>query len=207
MKQFKNPEEAFQYQTHCPLCNEPIEADYKEISYDPSGLKTVVTFNVGSDDLTIDYHTNEIVSHVETRDLWNYRNNPAAGNYHIMKAGLIGKGTEIFKVTASCGKCGKYGYVLQMHVRLDERKLVGIFLNSESVSIEEGEVLHEIKNIYATDKTEYDKFTRVEVHNDTMDMSGWSGRRNGTVTFPLMPLDVKHPQILLSRIKNLIIYT
>lgn len=205
MKQFSNLYEAFHHQPRCPLCQDSLDPDYKEVSTNAD--KTAVTFIVGSDDVTIDYYDNQIVSHKSDRTLWNYSNRGTPGNYYIGKAGLQGSGTEMFKVTASCNKCSKYGYVLQLHVRLDEGRLIGIFLNSESVSIEEGDTLHEIKNIYATEKTEYDKFTRFELHNETVDASGWSGRRNGTISFPLMPLDVKNPEMLLNRIKNLIVFS
>lgn len=209
MKQFQNLSEAFSYHSHCPLCQEPIEADYKEMAFDHTqGRDSIITtFLVGGDEISINYYSNQIVSYKENRPIHTNTSRGSLGNYYVGSTGLKGGGTEMFRVTASCGKCGVYGYVLQMHVKLDEFKLIGIFLNSESLSIEEGDTLHEIKNVYATEKTEYDKFTKVDIDDGTVKMSGYRGRRNSTITFPLMPMDPENPQAILNRIKNLIIFS
>lgn len=212
MKKFYNLDEALHHQPSCPFCGDSIEADYKEITMDPEShvTKVTATFLTGnSSEVSIDYYHNHILAYKEKSNYSGVYNIGTAstshhnmGNYSLRKSG-----SEIFGVSASCTKCAKYGYVLQIHLDWKDWIVSGIFLNSESISIEEGDILHEIKNVYATEKTEYDKFTKVEVDDGTVKMSGYSGRRNSTITFPLMPLDPKNPQALLNRVKNLVIFS
>lgn len=209
MKQFKNLNEAFNYQASCPVCDDPIEPDYKEkivnSSWDRPKIVTIFTLQ-GGDEVSIDYYTNEILTYTEAKSYKTTYGNPTmtvhTGNYNVYKSGQL-----IFGVNASCGKCGTYGYSLQVIIDWESKLAAGIFLNAETISIEEGDTLHEIRNAYAVGKTEYDKFTKVDVDDGTVKMSGYSGRQNSTIYFPLMPLDVKNPQLLLKRIKNLIIFS
>lgn len=212
MKQFKNLDEAFHYQASCPICSEPIEPDYKEkianSSWDKPKIATVFTLT-GGDEISIDYYNNEVLTYTEANK-YNYTYGAGnsyvtshSGNYNIYK-----NGTLMFAIHATCYKCGLYGYNIQAVVDWKERAIVGLFLNSESISIEEPDgTLHEIKNFYSSEKTTYDKFTKVDIDDGTVKMSGYSGRRNSTITFPLMPLDVKSPSTLLNRIKKLIIFS
>jgi len=204
MKKFDNFHEALSYQPLCPFCRDTVGTDHQSLFL--SGSETTITFRVGADDLTTGYFHNRVISYQNNQDKWN---NPKSGNYNIVKPGLSGNGLEMFKVVASCkgSHCSKYGFTLQVHLRLDEGKVIGIYLNSESISIEEEDILHEIKNNYSTEKTEYDRFSRVEIDNNTVKASGWAGRRNGTILFPLMPLDLREPDKLLQRVKNLVIYS
>lgn len=210
MKQFKNLHEAFNYQSRCPLCSEPIEVDYKEQiandSWDKPKIVTIFQLS-GGDEISIDYYTNEVRSYTEAKS-YNYAHGSpsvakyCSGNYNIYKSGTL-----FFGVNASCLGCSKYGFTLQIAVDWASTLASGIFLNSESVSIEDGDALYEIKNIYATEKTTYDKFTKVDIDDGTVKMSGFQGRQNSTITFPLMPLDPKNPRALLDRIKKLIIFS
>ncbi len=211
MRKFYNLDEAFHYQPSCPLCGESIEADYKELTMgsDLDSPSVVATFLVGGDEVSIDYYHNNVISYKEKQNHQSIFTigspsiiHNSTGNYSLRKSG-----TDIFRVNVSCTQCCQYGYVLQVYIDWKEWGVVGIYLNSESISIEEGSTLHEIKNIYATEKTEYDKFTKMEIDEENLKMSGYMGRRNSTITFPLMPLDVKNPQALLNRIKTLIIFS
>lgn len=211
MKQFKNLHEAFYYHPFCPLCQEPIGIDYKEQivngSWDKPKVVTVFTIP-GGDEISIDFYTNEVLSYKEFKSFsHNYTTGGTSitshtGNYNIYTSGKL-----LFGVSASCSKCSGYSFTLQICVDWETNLAGGIFFNSESLSVEEGEILHEIKNVYATEKTEYDRFNKVEVDDGIVKMSGYSGRRNSTITFPLMPLDHKNPYNLLNRIKNLIVFS
>jgi hypothetical protein len=209
MKKFYNLDEALHYQPSCPLCGDSIEADYKEVSMDPDSRVTKVTatfLTSSASEVSIDYYHNNIVSYKEKS---SYNSSYVTGtnttpHFSAKGSGFNKNGFEIFGVSASCTKCSMYSYVLQIHLDFKDWMAKYIFLNSESISIEEGETLHEIRNVYGTEKTEYDRFTKVEVDDGTVKMSGYSGRRNSTITFPLMPLDPKNPKALLNRIKTLI---
>src|SRR5512143_1133694 len=147
MKKFYNLDEALHHQPFCPFCGDSIEADYKEITIDPEShvTKVTATFLTGnSSEVSIDYYHNNIVSYKEKSSHSGVYNTGSVsmprytGNYNIRK-----NGTEIFGVSASCTKCSQYGFVLQIHLDFKEWMATGIFLNSESISIEEGDTLHE----------------------------------------------------------------
>jgi hypothetical protein len=212
MKKFYNLDEAFSYQPNCPLCDEPIQLDYKEMTTEPDShvVKVVTTFiTPGGNEVTIDYYHNNIVSYKEKQSQSSIFNigktgqiPQFTGNYNLKKGGI-----EAFGVNASCTKCSKYGFNLQIWIDWKEWAVTIICLNSESLSFEEGNVLHEIKNIYSTEKTEYDKFTKIEIDDGVVKASGYHSRRNSTVTFPLIPMDLKNPEKFLQRIKTLVIFS
>ncbi len=184
MKQFKNLDEAFHHHHSCPFCNEPMKLGYSRLLVLES--KTIVTFQVGDATIDVDYYDNDVIWHSE-------KSKPSK--------------LEMFRVLTTCDSCSKYGYVLQVHVDSDVMKVIGIYLNSETFSIELGDELYEIKNLYSTGKTTYDKFDRVNIDTETVKASGWSGRRNSTISFPLIPMDINNPEKTLDRIKGLVIFS
>jgi len=90
-------------------------------------------------------------------------------------------------------RCNCYEYSLQLHIDLKEHHLSKIILNSETVTIEDGEDVHEIRNIYTMDKTEYTRISK----NKSFD----------TLKIPLVSENLFNPQETLIRLKKLLIFS
>jgi hypothetical protein len=160
-----------------------------------NGGETLVEFSIGKSSLILDYNTGELkelksasFEEIHTRSYPVYSSNGSA--YSAQKYGK-----QIFGVYCSCGKCGQYGYTLQVHLDLDLGKIICIFLNSETLSFEKGSLLHEIRNIYSTGKTDYRVFD-----NDNV-------TETKTLTLPLIPMDLSDPDKTLERIKTLALFS
>lgn len=199
MKSFSCLDEAFHHQNTCPFCDKVITRGYTQISF--NGGETLVEFSLYKASITLDYHSGEIREYstapafqeIATRSYPVYSCNGSA-----QSATRAGK--ELFRVICNCNDCGKYAYVLQVHVDMDLKKVIGIFLNSETFSFEKGSHLYEVKNIYATNKTEYSSFTNYE-----LDEAKPSDKQS--ITLPLIPMDLSNPEKTLERIKTLIVFS
>lgn len=199
MTTFKTLDAAFNYRTHCPLCQEPIVKGYSSITeYD--GEKTV-EFDLGNTKVTIEYYGGKILewregssfTEIITTGTPVYASNGSAQS-------LSRSGKEVFRVICCCGKCSCYAYILQVHMDMDEKRVVGVVLNSETLSFERGPLLHEIKNIYTTEKTEYTTFTNYESEDA-------KPHDKQTTVLPLIPMDLENPDKTLNRIKTLVLFS
>jgi hypothetical protein len=186
MKQFKNLDEALHYHYNCPVCGDVMKAGYSTLLVVDG--KTTITFKLGDDSIAIDYYGDDI-------EWYSERN---TSSQYVL---------DFFGIGVHCDLCSKYAFSIRVQADRTKNKVVNICLNSETLSIEKGEDLYEIKNIYSLERTEYDKFTKVDIDDGTVKMSGYQGRRNGTITFPLIPLDLKNPEKTLERIKGLIVFS
>jgi hypothetical protein len=98
----------------------------------------------------------------------------------------------------NCQVCCQYAYVLQLHISLAYRKVIKILLNSEDIAIEEGSDVHEIRNVYTMNKTEY--------YHSSNDPSK-NHIKSKRLDLPLISDSLKNPQEVLSRIKKLLIFS
>lgn len=186
MIQFKNLDEAFHHHYKCPMCGDVMTAAYSTLLVNQG--KTTITFKLGDDSVVADYYGDDI-------EWFSERN---TNSQYVL---------DFFGVSIRCDGCSKYGYTIRVKADRSKKKIIDIVMNSESLSIEKDEDLYEIKNIYSLGRTEYDKFTKVDVDDGTVKMSGWQGRRNGTVVLPLIPLNLDDPEKTLDRIKGLIVFS
>ena len=208
MKQFQNLAEAVAYHRKCYLCGDRLVHPF-QIDYDPEKppvFKWNLSENVDSDTddwLTVDAYTNQISYHSQHRrhnyDLIYSGNDLVdlvgrrAGNYKLYK------GTLYESVFIDCGKCHQFGYVLQVIINATAKRLDAIFLNSEHISYQDSDkVLHEIRNVYTTDKTEY-------VYHRTPTPEDDSSKR--TITLPIIPLDLHNPAETVARVKKLTVFS
>jgi hypothetical protein len=102
-------------------------------------------------------------------------------------------GTWYQGISISCNSCCQYSYTLRLHVDLTEGKLAGTYLNSEQISVEEGNTVHEVRNVYAVEKTEYACFPK----------DGSSKKSS----IPLVPLNLLNPKETITRIRKLLIFS
>jgi len=199
MKQFQTLDEAFHHQSNCPFCHKVITKGWAQMTFD--GGETLVEFDLGKTSVTLDYKTGDLREYktsspfeeIATRSYPVYASN---GSAHSAQR----NGKELFRVICACTECSQYTYVLQIHLDMDKRRVVGIFLNSETLSIEKGTDLHEIKNVYATNKTEYSTFTNYE-----SDDIKTNDRKS--IVLPLIPMDLSNPTKTLDRIKTLVLFS
>jgi hypothetical protein len=96
--------------------------------------------------------------------------------------------------TVTCAKCSMYDFTLQLFINLDDRNVTKAILNSESITIDDGnENVYEIRNVYTLDKTEY---THI---NPKI--------KSNTLKLPLVSDDMKNPSEVLERVKRLLIFS
>ena len=112
---------------------------------------------------------------------------PTSVNYDI-RGGKLMQGHRI-----DCIQCMQYSYTLQLRFDMEEQSVENVILNSEFISIEEGEDLYEIRNVYTMNKTEYSHITRKN--------------RYDTLQLPLVSENLFNPKEVLNRIKNLLIFS
>jgi len=178
MKQFKTFLEAIEYHPKCVLCDYKMDINDRDLAtdmgYEFRENKQKISFFVFSnrdDTVTIDPETNEVDFSLKN----------------------IAGGTFYHGLTIDCKSCCQFSYTIQVKIDLKNQILMGTFLNSETISVEDSDIVHEIKNIYATEKTEYAYFSQ----------SGGSKK----ATFPLIPLNLMAPQETISRIRKLLIFS
>lgn len=194
MKQFTCLDEAFRHKNDCPFCHAIITRGYTSITM--NGGETLVEFQIVKSSITVDYNTGE---------LREYKQAPAFEEIHTRyypvyassgSANSIQRsGKHIFGAYCSCNQCGQYAYNLQIHLDMDQGKIVGIFLNSETFSFEKGPLLYEIRSVYSTGKTHYKVF-----NND-------ADSETKTLVLPLIPFDLSNPDKTLERVKTLALFS
>lgn len=106
------------------------------------------------------------------------------------------------RIGMTCDNCCKYHYLIKFIIDVGVKQIIDIELNGETLSIEDNEgTVHEIKNIYGFEQTQYSYFPK--------DGDYKQGRRmdEKSITLPLIPLDLENPRKTLERIRTLIIFS
>jgi hypothetical protein len=200
MKQFHSFKSALEYQERCPLCqgfthinDRDLAAD---IGYDYRGEGQRVTFYVNrreDDTITINPATDEVELILANRmpdkiyDATTHSITTAQPSLPIYNGKLL------HALTIDCKNCCQYSYTLQLHFDLAEERLTGIFLNSETLSIENDAIVHEIKNVYSAEETRYTYFLKDGVEKSSI--------------LPLVPLNLTNPNETVSRIRKLLVFS
>ena len=185
------------YHSKCPLCNKQMEVNDRDLvcrlEYPGGHPYQKFAFHIGksSDDVMyLDPHTEEVQIEFSRHNDYNMKTNGYSGQIyqHSTYDGMF-----YHALTINCNSCCRYHYTLQLHSDLTERRLVGTYLNSESINMEENGLVHEVKNIYSTEKTEYACFPK----------DGSSKRQS----MPLIPLNLTDPKETIARIRKLLIFS
>jgi hypothetical protein len=203
MKQFLRLLDALKYRTHCPLCNNKLQVNGRDLvqDYDINNPQQKIAFELsGSADdiLYVDPITEKIelvIGNKKPQLSWG--NHPSAISGGTTKSAYYAyHGVFGHALTIECEKCSFYSYTLQFWADLERSRITGIFLNSETVSWEdEANILHEIVSSYATNKTRYSYFGPETSQDD------------GQIVLSFIPVDVNNPKEAVSRIRNLIIFS
>ena len=201
MTKFYNLDEAFGFRRYCPCkhCSHTLFPEGATIKYGENYRE--VQLSVHGNTLTVNLHSNEVISY---RDQDDDHKRYSMSMSTLMYASpsrklwsLSKSGTDMFPLVVSCNNCHGYSYVLQVHVALDQGRIVKLVLNSESMSVEDMAKRYTIKNIYTTNKTEMEiRHTHVSQVHEPQDK----------IEIPLVPLNVEDPMKTVERVKKLVVF-
>lgn len=190
--------EGLHYHSKCPLCNKGMEINDRDlvsrVEYPTGHPYQKFGFHIGksSDDtMYINAHTEEI--DIEYSKKSDALFAPGSKFGQIYNSSPSYNGSCYHALTINCNICCRYHYTLKLHSNLTERRLIGTYLNSELLSVEESNTIHKVKNVYSVNKTEYACFPK----------DGSSKRQS----IPLIPLNLSSPIETISRIRKLLIFS
>jgi hypothetical protein len=198
MKQFATLLDSLNHQPNCPLCNSHVRIT-KGDTYLVSSVHGPKDYIIWSgNDTKIIAHL--ATNHVERLDVFCKGYSKITKQYYNFN--LIGD--MYARIALYCVKCNGYGYVVEAKINVEDKKIVDIMLNSETIVIsdEAKDITHEVHNIYATEKTEYTTYK-------PMLKSGWgygaqSHYDDKSIELPLIPLNLLNPEKTVQRIRNLL---
>lgn len=87
------------------------------------------------------------------------------------------------------------------------RKLAGVFLNSETIIMEEENLAHEIQCNYAIEKTKYSCFNKDDGNEVRFGDSLGPFTSEKKAELPLIPLNLLDPMETVSRVRKLLIFS
>jgi hypothetical protein len=180
IKEFKTIVDAVEYRQKCPVCNEELIFNSKDVMTNYYSHIGKLCFELmGEDLLFIDPRSQKIeISLKQSSQLLGYY------NYN---------GLSYHRLGLECNCC-MYDYTLQLQVDMSKQILHNILLNSERISYEDSSgILHEIKNTYVTNVTEY-------AYHDLHSISK-------TEKLPIIPLNLNNPQETVDKIQKLLIFS
>lgn len=196
---FSSFQSAITYHPSCPVCFGRLQLSNQIENIFEYGINPVnkITFRFGEDILTIDTKTESIT--VKITQTQSYQPvysmgcsvpyfHPGIVNTYIPTSGIFIQGLNM-----DCVTCCQFAYTIQMIIDMNEVRLAGLYLNSETITIESEGIVHEIRNAYSLDKTEYTSFSKD------------GGRK--TTSIPLIPLDLCNPKDTVDRIRKLILFS
>lgn len=194
MINFSNLSDAIFYRTSCPICKEDLRfKNVSDYSFSGTTISLSILTSIG-DNITISTRGNIIEKISISRDNCLietdsfYKDSAfASTDYSIFDNTLASP------ITVSCYKCEQFSYHLQVYANLASMKITDIFLERESVSIEDGSLVHEISNFYTAKQTRYSV-----VYSDGSSKS---------IEIPLLPLNLDKPTETVERIKKLLIFS
>lgn len=191
-KEFLSIDDGLNYMIRCPNCNSLMEindrdAEVKTITNSNATITSKLEFDLYSADLLIvDFESGscEIKS----------------DSYNLYSGGVLHQ-----RLGIECNDCCQYYYVLNLKIDLETMLVSGLYLDSETLTVEKDHIVYEIKNSYSIGQTHYSVIKRIREAKgkvthiiDSIDK---------TIDLPLVPLDVFNPDETLKRINNLIIFS
>ena len=206
MKQFRTIQDALDYQVYCPMCSARLEIGRGKVDIliDKYDNHTTLSWSSYDSKLVIDLETNSLISYSLTRDMspvYGIGSNSPVSHVPGRSSNLTTDGHIIERILVGCERCFQYEYIVQVVVGFKESRIVGLFLNSEFLTIDEKGSTHEIRNVYSFGKTEYNRFV-----SKAEDIYA-TAVGNDTIILPLIPLDLEQPYKTLERIKTLILFS
>lgn len=211
MRKFTSLVEGLNYVTVCPICKSWTELNDRDVSIIPlkhiketvhnADLKGKLGFDLdGEDILGIDIESGKVEI--------------IRGQHTFINNSLLYEGATILnRIGIDCNNCCQYSYLLQIHIDMAKMMVVDVVLDSEVISLEIKDQVHEIKNSYITNSTIYNIIVRhreevTKMTNDGLfDFIETVDRLDKTIILPLVPMDLLKPYETLDRITNLLVFS
>ncbi len=199
MIKFKSIQDVLDYRPFCPVCHESLVIDNKYGAQVKKGNKEKVTlvWKSNQDELTINLDGDRIESltkRVTSSIIYGIPAHIVGYDYTPIENGIM-----YVSLSIGCEGCCQYSYVVQILVDLSQKIIDSIVLNSELLTIEDKDTIHEIRNVYTTGKTEYSWFKTSQTEEEALDEK--------RITLPLVPLDLIYPEKTIERVRNLIVFS
>jgi len=200
MKRFSSFKEALSYRTRCPVCTSKLDVNCRDLVLEYSLFNPVqkMTFELGNGDDMLHVYPEteriELIISQRKQEIFGHSNAYSGGNSHSVYFSYDGMFGH--SLTVECKDCCQYSFTLQIWADLKKCVLTDRLLNSEFISWDDKKgITHEIKTIYATNKTQYTYY------------DSETGGSDKTITLPLISIDVEHPEDAISRIRNLLVFS
>ncbi len=177
IKIFHSINEAINQRSDCPYCKCQMQISSKDLTI-KNAKRNIIFKLLGKDLLSIDLDSEkiDIITNEESEDHIKYKYN----------------GINYERLILECYDCCQYSYTLQLKIDTSQLKVVNVVLNSEFFSVEENNILYEIKNNYSKSNTSFSYYVEDECKSYSL---------------PLVTLDVDNPLQSLNKIKKLIIFS
>jgi len=218
IKIFEKLRDAYPYHENCPMCGtnmnlsliDNIQLNNYDFAYSLKSFKSIndvvlrrITIKSGSDKdnkIVFDIDSEQLIELAISQSV-NYLPIYSIGSLspaHIVKSPInvdydIRDGILMQGHRVDCKNCMQYAYTLQLRFDIYEMIVECAILNSEFISVEEGEDVYEIRNVYTMNKTEYSHINRKKRHD--------------TLQLPLVSESMAKPEDVLNRIKKLLIFS
>lgn len=200
--QFHSVLEALSYHKFCPCCKNSMEVNDRDLVTEYSNRgnsRLAFELSSSSDDVMfidpvseeIEIVVNRYIDNSNRYVMGNYSGTVNQSNHPYIH---VANGFHFSGLTVACNSCCRFDYRIQIRIDLQNKKVAGVVLNSETISWEdEDKMLHEIKNIYPVNKTYYSYFVQ--------------GAVDKKIDLPLVPLNLSNPKETVDRIKTLIVFS
>jgi hypothetical protein len=205
---FHSIRDAISYQSTCPVCHSKMLFNdrYAELKTELGinrSPRTKILWKTDREEILIDVDSDyvEIVNkYFETVPMVTSYTGTVPQRFSTKP---VYDGHLYERLGMTCDDCCQYTYLIKFIIDIGLKRIIDIELNSETLSIEDSKgIVHEIKNIYATDETEYTYFPK----GDRIYLDG-SHTKEKSITLPLIPLDLDNPNKTVERIKTLILFS
>lgn len=200
MIEFGSLQCALNYRNSCPLCDAELTID------DVRNYSSYFDYNIRPGTFVLDKP--DLKATIDLRDdqILEFKYYPATNAMGAMIGNHPINGVLYEKIVKGCDNCSQYTYCIQILFDFNKKNIKSTNLNSETITFwsqEEPGTIHEIRNNYNFNQTEYHYYNGQKISKlNQMYPPNETGMK-----IPLIDLDVSNPFKTLQRIKTLITFS